>query len=421
MKFTNILFIGKTNAGKSSLFNKIVEENASIVNEKENMTIDLVMRTHENINFFDSPGMSSLDDIDVMIQKVPHIDILCIIIPYNDHIDKFYTNIIKKYCNKYHICIIHTKSDLSSYDTRYNIPNVDNFHVSIYNYKSIKDLRKYLLQQSKSKIYIDKDEALLSNVTLQSTQSSTSKAHHNVEFCIFGRSNVGKSTIANAILGYNRFVVRDEIGTTLEINHSVLENDHMRIILSDTPGYRKNNNIDKLSLLSQDKVEDHMNQTWYHNHICCVVISAVDGLTSTDQKIINKVLQSFVVLIVVNKSDLVTCERLQYILNEIDIKYPMIQSVCVSALMSYDMKQLKKMLYKLIDSAKFEIKTSSLNKWIQSLNMNFVKYAVHIQGIHCKLFVKKIPKKNEQMYIARSFCQWFNLQNIKPNLEFLIS
>jgi GTP-binding protein len=430
----NVVFIGKTNAGKSALFNEIVGESASIVNEKENMTIDAVMRMRGDICFFDTPGIDSVVNFHNVYSKIRRISVLCIVIPADERVNRFYTDLIK-YSPAMYTCIIHSKTDVVRYNHMIDeISGIDSFHVSIFDKNSIKKLREvlcrkaYELQDSVNALEDDFNELtehnrdgthVCQNDEYDDENDSDIENEQNIEFCIFGRANVGKSTIANSIIGYERFVTRDEIGTTLEVNHSIIKNRGVKIIVSDTPGYRKNKDIDDISLVSQGMVNQYLNKSWHYNNICCVVLNASDGFTRTDQKIIDEAIHGFVTMIVVNKSDLVSDVILQDIIDDIRNRYAMVQVMAVSALIKNDINRLKRAMVNMIHMAKINIRTPDLNRWVQSLGLTQIKYGVHINGVYCKIFTKKVPQKNEQVFIEKSFCRWFNLRGIRPALEFI--
>ncbi len=64
-----------------------------------------------------------------------------------------------------------------------------------------------------------------------------------VRIAIVGRPNVGKSTLVNALLGEERFVVSEVPGTTRDAIDSVLERDGRRFVVTDTAGIRRKSTI----------------------------------------------------------------------------------------------------------------------------------------------------------------------------------
>ena len=64
-----------------------------------------------------------------------------------------------------------------------------------------------------------------------------------IRLAIVGRPNVGKSTLVNALLGEERFVVSDVAGTTRDSIDSTLEHEGRRFVLTDTAGIRRKRSI----------------------------------------------------------------------------------------------------------------------------------------------------------------------------------
>jgi len=61
----------------------------------------------------------------------------------------------------------------------------------------------------------------------------------DIRIAIVGRPNVGKSTLVNALLGEERFVVSEVAGTTRDSIDSVLEHRGHRFVVTDTAGIRR--------------------------------------------------------------------------------------------------------------------------------------------------------------------------------------
>ena len=59
-----------------------------------------------------------------------------------------------------------------------------------------------------------------------------------IEAAFIGRSNVGKSSLVNAILGEDRMIVSDIAGTTRDATDSYVENEYGKFVFIDTAGLR---------------------------------------------------------------------------------------------------------------------------------------------------------------------------------------
>lgn len=124
---------------------------------------------------------------------------------------------------------------------------------------------------------------------------------------IVGRPNVGKSSLLNAVLGYNRVIVSDVPGTTRDAIDTLVEHDGREVMLIDTAGIRRRGHIgpgvEKYSVLRADRAIDRCD-------VAILMIDAVEGITAQDTHIagyVNEAAKGIVV--VVNKWDIIKERR----------------------------------------------------------------------------------------------------------------
>jgi GTPase len=120
---------------------------------------------------------------------------------------------------------------------------------------------------------------------------------------ILGRPNVGKSSFLNVLLGKERSIVTDEAGTTRDAIHSRYKMFGNDFILIDTAGIRKRNkvteDIEFYSVLRSLRALEDCD-------VCIVVIDAQRGLESQDVNIISMAQkQGKGIVVMVNKWDLI--------------------------------------------------------------------------------------------------------------------
>ncbi|MGC8788020.1 MAG: ribosome biogenesis GTPase Der, partial [Anaerolineae bacterium] len=123
-----------------------------------------------------------------------------------------------------------------------------------------------------------------------------------VKIAIVGRTNVGKSSLLNALLGEERAIVSAIPGTTRDAIDTALEWQGQPIVLIDTAGIRKRGSIapgvEKYSVLRALKAIDRAD-------IVLLLIDAGEGVTAQDTHIAGYILEaSKSVIVVVNKCDL---------------------------------------------------------------------------------------------------------------------
>jgi GTP-binding protein len=120
---------------------------------------------------------------------------------------------------------------------------------------------------------------------------------------IVGRTNVGKSSLLNAILGEERAVVSDIPGTTRDAVDTQISWDGKPVILIDTAGLRKRGHI-------EPGIEKYSSfralRAIERSEVALLVIDAADDVMAQDQHVAHYVLEEGKgVVIVVNKWDLV--------------------------------------------------------------------------------------------------------------------
>jgi tRNA modification GTPase len=118
-----------------------------------------------------------------------------------------------------------------------------------------------------------------------------------IKLAIVGRPNVGKSSLFNALVGYERAIVSEIQGTTRDFIEESLKIKDIPIILLDTAGLRDTE--DKIEKIGIEKAQERINEA----DTILFVIDASSGLAEEDKKIYDKI-KDKPHIIVVNKSDL---------------------------------------------------------------------------------------------------------------------
>ncbi|MBX0310678.1 MAG: tRNA uridine-5-carboxymethylaminomethyl(34) synthesis GTPase MnmE [Sulfurihydrogenibium sp.] len=118
-----------------------------------------------------------------------------------------------------------------------------------------------------------------------------------IKLAIVGRPNVGKSSLFNALVGYERAIVSEIQGTTRDFIEESLKIKGIPVILLDTAGLRDTE--DKIEKIGIEKAQEKINEA----DIILFVIDASSGFTEEDKKIYDKI-KDKPHIIVVNKSDL---------------------------------------------------------------------------------------------------------------------
>lgn len=394
---TTILLFGRTNVGKSSLFNALIGRRVSVTDAKEDLTKDVIKHSGHGFTLFDSPGVRNKTDLEQILLKTGPIDIFCLVVEYlnANHFDKDLLSFLKN-----RECILIVNKFESGFDTfSCPIANIEYIPVSVLNRFNIDKLRKRL-----GIIHLKRK-----------SNHGISKKDIGSSWSIFGRANVGKSTLANILVGSERFVVKNEIGTTLEVHSDV----SIRIMadIHDTPGYRRNTSLDSLAKASQHRLVDHITRE-DSLEFGIIVIDTSSGFTTLDRHIIDKILDSFFIILVITKIDLVNNFAIQTIENEIHRVYPTLPVIKISSTKKTGISALISQMKRAYRSVQVEIKTSALNKCLnEKVKIPAVKYITRTDILDFVLFSKRDLSISEQRYIEKIIITEFGLFGSRLRLD----
>ena len=103
-----------------------------------------------------------------------------------------------------------------------------------------------------------------------------------IKVSLIGKPNVGKSSLVNRILGEQRVIVSDVAGTTRDAIDSKFENQQGKYIFIDTAGMRRKSkveeNVEKYSVLRATMAIER-------SDVCLIMIDAQEGVTEQDTKV----------------------------------------------------------------------------------------------------------------------------------------
>jgi GTP-binding protein len=134
-------------------------------------------------------------------------------------------------------------------------------------------------------------------------QTEQEETDASIRVAVIGKPNVGKSSLVNRVLGEKRVIVSNVAGTTRDAVDSRLENQFGSYIFVDTAGIRRKSKVDdrieKFSVMRAQMAIDRAD-------VCIIMIDARDGVTEQDTKVAGMAHEAGKAsIIVVNKWDLV--------------------------------------------------------------------------------------------------------------------
>ena len=185
-----------------------------------------------------------------------------------------------------------------------------------------------------------------------------------IQVAIIGKPNVGKSSLTNRILGEERVIVSDMAGTTRDAIDSYFENQFGKYNFIDTAGMRKkskvDDNIEKYSVLRATMAIDR-------SDVCLIMIDAQEGVTEQDTKVAGLAHEAGkACIIVVNKWDLVekdgkTMDRMREDIRR-DLSYMTYAPILfISAATGQRVNRLFELINYVNDQANMRITTGNLN------------------------------------------------------------
>ena len=297
MKLPTVALVGRPNVGKSTLFNKIVGKQVSIIEDTPGVTRDRIYQeaSYNNKRFYlvDTGGIDAAKmdfNAEIKMQAevaIEEADIVVFIVDGKEGLttnDLLVRDILRKSDKRVIVAI--NKMDVK--DAQNNL--YDFYELGFDTYIPISSIHNIG--------FID----LMDTITMNFNESEEIE-DTRIKFSIIGRPNVGKSSLMNALLNEERVVVSDVAGTTRDSIDSVLKYHNEEYVMIDTAGMRKKGkvfeSVEKYSLLRSLKAIDR-------SDICLVVINAEEGIKEHDKHIAGYAIEKGKGLIfVINKWDLV--------------------------------------------------------------------------------------------------------------------
>ena len=293
-----VCLIGRPNVGKSTIFNRLIRENKSIIMDDPGVTRDRIYGdvTYGEKTFLliDTGGIDLGEgdfNKDIKAQAeiaVEESDVIVFVVDGREDLtsnDLYIRDMLMK-TNKKVIVALNKLDNVAMQQER------------IYYYYELGF--EYVIPLSASHALGFDD--LLDEVT-RDFADNEDMPDDTLKFCIIGRPNVGKSSLTNAILGEERSIVSNVAGTTRDSIDTKFKYNGEEYIVIDTAGMRKKGriyeNIEKYSLLRSLKAIDR-------SDVCVLVIDASTGIIEHDKHIAGYAIEAGKGLVlVVNKWDVI--------------------------------------------------------------------------------------------------------------------
>jgi GTP-binding protein len=294
-----VAIVGRPNVGKSTIFNRIVGERVSIVEDIPGITRDRIYSsadwlTHE-FNIIDTGGIDIGDEpfleqiraqAEIAIQEA---DVIIFLTNGREGVTSADEQVAKiLYKTKKPVVLAINKIDNPDmrpmiYDF-YTLGFGEPFPISGSHGLGLGDLLDEV-----AKNFPDEDEEIYPD--------------NVIKFSLIGRPNVGKSSLVNSFLGDDRVIVSEIAGTTRDAIDTQYEYEDQPYVIIDTAGMRKKGKVyettEKYSVLRALKAIER-------SDVVLVIINAEEGIQEQDKKIAGYAHEAGkAIIIVVNKWDAV--------------------------------------------------------------------------------------------------------------------
>jgi len=295
-----IAIIGRPNVGKSTLFNRLSEGKKAITINEPGATRDrnYTDSSWEGKSFtvIDTGGFEPISTEKILVQMreqtllaIEEADIILFLMdgkdgltPSDQEIAKLLRQVPKPVfyiVNK----IDGPKHDALAYEF-YRLGIEKLYTVSAEHGRGVDDLMMDVVDKIPPAKEVEADE-------------------QRIRIAVVGRPNVGKSSLINKILGYERTIVNPLPGTTRDAIDTPFEYQDRKYLLIDTAGIRRKSRI-SMTLEKYTVVEAL--KTLSRCDIALILIDAEDGVTDQDARIAGLAYEKGVAsILVVNKWDLI--------------------------------------------------------------------------------------------------------------------
>lgn len=304
MSYT-VAIVGRPNVGKSTFFNRLLEQRKAIVDDISGVTRDrqygVADWNGKSFNLIDTGGFvpQSEDIFEVEIRKQVKIAIdeanaiifMVDVATGITDLDEAMADLLRRSSKP--VFVVVNKVDNGTRELEatefYSLGFEHTFFISSISGSGTGDLL----------------DGVVANITEEEGQESTIDSELP-KFAIIGQPNVGKSSLLNALVGEERTIVSNIAGTTRDTIHTHYKLFQKEFMLIDTAGIRKKSkekdDLEFYSIIRAIKAMDEAD-------VCLLVIDAHKGITAQDITIFSLAARKGKgIVMLVNKWDLIEKE-----------------------------------------------------------------------------------------------------------------
>ncbi|MFH1368888.1 MAG: ribosome biogenesis GTPase Der [Elusimicrobiota bacterium] len=297
-----IVIVGRPNAGKSTLFNRLIGRRKALVHHEPGTTRDMNENvvTWGDMSFIladtggwgDETSQFSAEIRENLEKALTQSDYALFVVDGKNGLNPLDLELAKfiRRLNKKTILVVNKidseREESKTFDFyKLGIDNIVN--VSATHGRNIPELM----------------EKISGLIPMDNKISAGEKTENAIKVILLGKPNVGKSSFLNMICKEERTIVSEKAGTTREAIDIVIRRGERTFVLVDTPGLRKKrkfkNDLEYLSSLSAHHAVENA-------EVAVLIIDATQGVGETEARIAELILENrCACLIAVNKWDLI--------------------------------------------------------------------------------------------------------------------
>ena len=304
MVFT-VAIVGRPNVGKSTFFNRLLEQRKAIVDDVSGVTRDRQYGVSEwagkSFNVIDTGGfVANTSDVfeteirkqvKIAIEEANAVIFMVDVTTGITDLDQSVADLLRRSTKPVFLCVnkVDNSERLLDATEFYSLGFENIFFVSSMSGSGTGEIL----------------DAIAELITPETSEDSVDK-NELPKFAIIGQPNVGKSSLLNALVGQERTIVSDIAGTTRDTIHTHYNLFQKEFVLIDTAGIRRktkvNENLEFYSVIRAIRAMDEAD-------VCLLLLDAVSGITAQDLNIFSlAVKKGKGILVLVNKWDLVEKE-----------------------------------------------------------------------------------------------------------------
>ncbi len=274
-----VAIVGRPNTGKSTLFNKLVGQRLSIVDDTPGVTRDRIFADCEWLSrhflLVDTGGIEPYSN-DVILKQmrfqaqlaIESADVIILVCDVRSGVvgaDSEVASMLQRSGKPVVLCVnkCDTVGELpGDFYEFYNLGLGDPIAVSAVHGHGTGDLLDAVIEYL-PECFEQEEENVIS-------------------VAVIGKPNVGKSSLVNAISGEERAIVSDIAGTTRDATDTFVSNEYGDFVLIDTAGMRRKSRIEdqleKYSVIRAKMAVERAN-------VCVIMIDGTEGFTEQDSKV----------------------------------------------------------------------------------------------------------------------------------------